>query len=199
MGIEATYPVKTRSFSSWFGRTPRSEVKASAEARVTEREDAESQYEQGQRFERGEGVAQDEARAVGCYLKAGVQGHAAAQFNLGLMYGQGRGVSRNEASAQQWLRQAAKQGHPGAQYHWGLILYRASKRLPEGQASEARIEGFKCVQLALGQRYRGAESALEFIALGMTRQEVQEGGCRAAACGEVPAKSVEPPPELPAV
>jgi TPR repeat protein len=93
------------------------------------------------------------------YLKAAVQGHTAAQFNLGLIYGRGRGVSRNRASAQQWLRQAAGQGHPGAQYHLGVHLYQDSKRLPQAQASEARVEGYKFVQLAVRQRHRGADSA----------------------------------------
>jgi len=39
--------VTARSFLSWFGRSPQSDVKASAEVRVAEREDAESQLEWG--------------------------------------------------------------------------------------------------------------------------------------------------------
>ena len=191
--------LKAHSFLRWFGRPSRSDVKASAEVPPAEREDAESQFEQGQRFEKGQDVSQDDARAAEYYLKAAVQRHAAAQFNLGLMYGQGRGVSRNGASAQQWLRQSAEQGHPGAQYHLGVRLNQDSKRLPQAQASEARIEGYKYLQLAVRQQYRGADSALEFIALRMTRQEVQAGGRRAAGFTERPARPVEPPPDLPAV
>jgi TPR repeat protein len=186
------------SLSRWFGRPSVPDLQASTEVPVAERGDAESQYEQGQRFEKGEGVSQDDARAATYYLTAAVHGHAAAQFNLGLMYGRGRGVTRDGASAREWLRQAAEQGHPGAQYHLGVHLYQGSKRLPQAQVSEARIEGFKYVQLAVRQRYRGADSALEFIALGITRQEVQEGGRRAAAWGEIPARPVELPPNLPA-
>ena len=191
--------MKAHSFLRWFGRLSQSDVKASAEVPPAEREDAESQFEWGQRFEKGQDVSQDDARAAEHYLKAAVQGHTAAQFNLGLMYGRGRGVSRNGASAQQWLRQAAEQGHPGAQYHLGVHLYQDSKRLPQAQASEARIEGYKYVQMAVRQRYRSADSALEFIALGMTRQEVQEAGRRAAGFTEGPARPGEPLPELPAV
>jgi len=191
--------VKAHSFLRWFGRPSQSDVKASAEVPPAEREDAESQFEWGQRFEKGQDVSQDDARAAEYYLKAAVQGHTAAQFNLGLMYGRGRGVSRNGASAQQWLRQAAEQGHPGAQYHLGMHLYQDSKRLPQAQASEARVEGYKYVQLAVRQRYRGADSALEFIALAMTREEVQEGDRRAAGLTEGPARPVDPLPDLPAV
>jgi TPR repeat protein len=185
--------VKANSFLRWFSRSSHSEVKASAEVPQAQREDAESQFEWGQRFEKGQDVPQDEARAAEYYLKAAVQGHTAAQFNLGLMYGRGRGVSRTGASAQQWLRQAAGQGHPGAQYHLGVHLYQDSKRLPQAQASEARIEGYKFVQLAVQQRFRDADSALEFIALGMTRQEVQEGGRRAAGFTESPLRPADPP------
>jgi TPR repeat protein len=162
-------------------------------------ENAESQFEWGQRFEKGEVVSQDDVRAAECYLKAAVQGHTAAQFTLGLMYGRGKGVSRNGANAQQWLRQAAEQGHPGAQYHLGVNLYQDSKRLPQAQAHEARIEGYKYVQLAARQRYRGADSALEFIALGISRQEVEEGNCRATGFIECPARPVDPLHEQPAV
>jgi TPR repeat protein len=193
------YPALVRaiSLSRWFGRPSQAELQASAELPVAEREDAESQFEQGQRFEKGEGVSQDDARAATYYLRAAAHGHAAAQFHLGIMYGRGRGVTRDGACAGQWLRQAAEQGHPGAQYHLGVHLYQGSKRLPQAQVSEARIEGFKYVQLAVRQRYRGADSALEFIALGITRQEVQEGGRRAAAWNEISARPVELPPDLP--
>jgi TPR repeat protein len=191
--------LKTHSFLRWFGVSSPSDVKASAQVPPAEPQDAQSQFEWGQRFEKGQDVSQDDARAAEYYLKAAVQGHTAAQFNLGPMYGRGRGVSRNGASAQQWLRQAAEQGHPGAQYHLGVHLYQDSKRLPQAQASEARIEGYKYVQLAVRQRYRGADSALEFIALGMTRQEVQEGARRAAGFTEAPPRPAEPLPGLPAL
>ena len=160
-------------------------------------EDAQSQFEWGERFEKGQGVAQDEMRAAEYYLKAAVQGHTAAQFSLGLMYGRGRGVSRNGASAQRWLRQAAEQGHPGAQYRWGVELYQDSKRLPQAQACEARIEGYKYVQLAVRQGYRGAGSALEVIALEISRREVEEGDRRVTGFIECPARPVEPLPDLP--
>lgn len=172
--------MKANSFLRWFGRLSHSADEAGAEVSPPEREDAESQFERGQRFETGQGVPQDDMRAAENYLRAAGQGHALAQFNLGIMYGRGRGVSRDGASARKWLRQAADQGHPGAQYHLGVNLYQDSKRLPQAQASEARIEGYKYVQLALRQQYRGADSALEFIALGMSRQEVQEAGQRAS-------------------
>ena len=174
-------------------------MKASAGELLAVSEDAESQFERGQRFEKGQGVSPDDVRAAECYLKATIQGHTAAQFNLGLRYGRGRGVLRNGVSAQQWLRKAAEQGHPGAQYHLGVHLYQDSKRLPQAQACEARIEGYKFVQLAERRRYRGADSALEFIALGISRQEVAEGNRRATGFTDCLANSGEPVTDLTAL
>ena len=50
---------------------------------------------------------------------------------------------------------------------------------PPPEASECRIEAFKWLALAVAQGHRGSESAREFVALNMTREEVAEGGRRA--------------------
>ena len=88
-------------------------------------------------YERGDGVAKDEWRAVtlwqkshngGCDFatdklislvdeykgKAG-KGDTAAQFFLGVAYEHGYAVQRDLTKAIEWYRKAAKQGHPGAQ------------------------------------------------------------------------------------
>ncbi len=46
-------PVKTHSFLRWFGRPSQSDLKAGAQVPPAEPEDAESQFERGQRFEKG--------------------------------------------------------------------------------------------------------------------------------------------------
>jgi len=144
-------------------------------------EDAESQFKLGWGFAARDGAPDDYVQAAEWYLKAARQGHSVAQFNLGLMYGQGQGVVRNQATAEMWLRKAAELGHAGAQYHVGVGAHRASKAVQPSEASECRIEAFKWLQLAVVPGYRGAESAREFVALGMTRDEVDEGGRRAVA------------------
>lgn len=165
----------------WLGRSAKPALNSTAGQPAAAPGDAESQFNLGQRFAGGNGEAPDHAQAAEWYLKAAGQGHCVAQFHLGLMYGQGQGVQRDDAAAGMWLRQAAELGHAGAQYHVGLRQHRASKsgQLPE--ASECRIEAFKWLQLAMAQGGREVESAREFVALGMTREEVDEGGRRAMA------------------
>lgn len=163
------------------GRHTRPAVPSITELRTTVPEDAESQFNLGLHFAGGDSAVQDFEKAAEWYLKAAGQGHCVAQFNLGLMYGQGQGVRRSEAAAGMWLGKAAESGHAGAQYHSGVRQHRASKSCQPPGASESRIEAFKWLELAVAQGYRGAESAREFVALGMTQGEVDEGGRRASS------------------
>jgi TPR repeat protein len=179
----------------WLGRSFKSALTAATEQPTIMSEDAESQFNLGWRLANSDDAPHDDAQAAELYSKAARQGHSVAQFNLGLMYGQGRGVARNEATAEMWLRKAAELGHAGAQYYIGVGLHRASKKVQLPEASECRIEAFKWLRLAVVTGYRGAESALEFVALGMTRNEVDEGGRRAVAfLADLPGPSIR---ELP--
>jgi TPR repeat protein len=142
--------------------------------------DAEAQFSLGLRFA-GEGAAQDYAQAAQWYLKAADQSHSLAQFNLGIMYAAGQGVPRDEAKSMGWMQKAADQGDAGAQHHIGMKHHRASfDGLPEA-ASESRIQAYKWLQLAATQGYRSSEAAWAFVALGMTREDVADGGRRIAA------------------
>ena len=163
----------------WLGRSGRPALKTATEPPAANPEDAESQFNLGRRFADGNGAVQNDVQAAEWYLKAAGQGHCLAQFNLGLMYGQGQGVRRDEATARMWLRKAAELGHAGAQYRVGLKQHCASKSGQPPETSECRIEAFMWLQLAVAQGERDAESAREFVTLGMTREEVAEGGRRA--------------------
>src|SRR6266567_1004056 len=90
---------------------PIEELKAKAEAG-----DAESQGELGRRYDKGEGVAKDQAEAVEWYRKAVEQNLAKAQYNLGVCYAHGEGVAKDQVEAVQWLRKAAEQNLALAQY-----------------------------------------------------------------------------------
>lgn len=48
-------------------------------------ENAQTQFERGRAYEKGQGVPQDDAQALAWYRKAAEQGHAKAQYNLGVM------------------------------------------------------------------------------------------------------------------
>lgn len=127
------------------------------------------------------GAAQDCVQAAHWYRKAADQGHSLAQFNLAMMYAAGQGVPRDEAQSRAWMQKSADLGDAGAQYNVGMKLHRASLDGPPAAAPESRIQAYKWLQLAAAQGYRGSGEAWAFVALGMTREDVAEGGRRIAA------------------
>src|ERR1700734_2433937 len=74
---------------------------------LAEQGDANSQYNLGLLYARGEGVPQDYQKAIVWYQKAAEQGVPAAEYNLGVMYANGQGVTANPQEASKWFLQAA--------------------------------------------------------------------------------------------
>jgi hypothetical protein len=95
-------------------RAPFEELKAKAEAG-----DADSEYQVGLRYYKGEGVSKDLAEAVKWFRKAAEQGLAGAQDNLGVCYAKGQGVAKDEVEAVKWFRKAAEQNYAQAQRNLG--------------------------------------------------------------------------------
>ena len=69
-----------------------------------------AQYNLGQMYRKGEGIAEDKREAVRWYQKAAEQGKAKAQYNLGWMYRKGEGVAEDKREAVRWYQKAAEQG-----------------------------------------------------------------------------------------
>ena len=174
---------QTMSFSSlrrWFSRAdgPSEEVTSNPPGPPG----PQAQFLSGLKFASGEGVTQDYTQAAQCYSQAAEQDHSLAQLHLAMLYGQGHGVARDEAKSLMWLTKAAKLGNAAAQHRLGVqqhLLFREAGS--NGAAAEGRIEALKWVRLSAAQSNRGAETACEFVALGMTRDEVAEAVRRAAA------------------
>ena len=82
---------------------------------------AAAQYNLGQMYSDGKGMARDDGRAMTWYRKAAEQGHLEAQTNVGFMYSRGRGVKQDFARAIEWYRKAAEQGYADAQYDLGYM------------------------------------------------------------------------------
>jgi len=165
------------SFSSlrrWINRS----TTASAE---TNPNGAEALFLKGLSFASGQDIVQDYVQAAQCYTEAAQQDHSLAQLNLAALYEQGQGVARDKAKALMWLTKAAKQGNAAAQYRLGVQEHLACHTRRGESEVEGRIEALKWVRLSAAQGYRGGENACEFVALDMTREEVAEGGRRAAA------------------
>ena len=66
------------------------------------------------RYEHGEGVLRDPARAIELYCDAASDNDPRAYLNLGWMYAMGRGVPHDDAKAVGWWRKAANMGIPQA-------------------------------------------------------------------------------------
>lgn len=68
----------------------------------------------GLMFEKGQGVAQNEAEANRYFLLAAKRGHAHAQYKLALMYRDGNTVPQSAQMMAYYLALSAKQNHPSA-------------------------------------------------------------------------------------
>jgi TPR repeat protein len=77
---------------------------------LAEQGDANSQYNMGLLYARGQGVPQDYEKALAWYQKAANQDVPAAEYNLGVMYANGQGVAANPEEARRWFLKAAAKG-----------------------------------------------------------------------------------------
>ncbi len=80
-----------------------------------------AQFNLGEMYYFGKGVALDYRQAVYWYRKAADQGYANGQSNLGFMYGNGKGVALDDKQAVYWYRKAADQGYARAQANLGFM------------------------------------------------------------------------------
>ena len=168
-------------FFSWLHRRLHHSSTARPEALTASGSyDAEAQFLRGMEFENGEGVDQDYTQAAEWYARAAEQNHSLAQYSLANLYVRGLGIKRDEAKASAWLSRAAKLGNAAAQYKLGVQQHVACRAGRINGTPERRIEAFKWVRLAAAQGYRDAQGACEFVALGMSQEEVAEGERRAS-------------------
>ena len=92
-------------------------------------EQASAQFQLGLMYFNGQGVQQDDSKAVEWHTKAAEQGYADAQYNLGVMYANGRGVPQDFDKAVEWYTKAAGQGDAYAQER--LVSLRKSMTAPQ--------------------------------------------------------------------
>jgi hypothetical protein len=89
-----------------------------AEARTG---DTGAQYDLGVIYAKGDGVAQDYARAVSWFREAAISGNVAAQYNLAIAYAQGHGTPQDMVAAARWYRRAAEQGVVAAMVNFAIL------------------------------------------------------------------------------
>lgn len=91
-----------------------------------------AQYQIGELYDFGEGVAKNPAEAMKSYRQAAQNGYADAQFEIGVRCAQGRDAKQDYAEALQWLRKAASQAHPQA-LAWMGTMYERGWGVPQDQ------------------------------------------------------------------
>ncbi|MBI4657619.1 MAG: sel1 repeat family protein [Verrucomicrobia bacterium] len=105
-----------------------------------ERGDATAQFEIGEEYYFGRGVAQDYGEAAKWFGRAAEQGHVRAQANLGMMCALGRGVERDSIEGLKWLSLAACHANQSAVRTRVTLLKRTT---PEEQAeAQLRVTDF---------------------------------------------------------
>src|SRR5437762_1460163 len=159
---------------------PIGEVKAKAEAG-----DAESEVELGLRYDKGEGVAKDQAEAVKWYRKAAEQNYAAAQDDLGVCFHNGEGVAKDQVEAVKWYRKAAEQNYATAQENLGVCYVSG-----EGVA-ENLVEAYKWLLLAVRQGNEHAKEGVTLLEHALRPEQIAQGQKRAHEFKQKPLEEVK--------
>ncbi len=139
-----------------FTSTVPGDVKAALQA--AQHGDRDAQFQMGDRYMTGRGVARDPAAAAAWYRAAAQQGHAVAASNLGVLYANGWGVKQNDAEAVSWFRKAADAGDAGGRNNLGS-MYIAGRGVPQSDSMGAKLvllaaqQGAPEAQYALGTLY----------------------------------------------
>ena len=123
---------------------------------------AEELLSTGMSYYEGNGVEQNDAKAVEYFRKAADQGHAEAQFRLGNCYANGTGVEKNEKTAAEYYRLAADQGNTQALYALGES-YMTGRGVDQNDQAAVQCyqlaadEGLGEAQLALARCYESGQ------------------------------------------
>src|SRR5258708_905324 len=80
------------------------------EQAAAERGDPAAQIRLAQRYETGDGIAQDLPQAAAWYRRAAELGNPEAQTSLATLYYRGSGVAHDDVQALHWYQVAADQG-----------------------------------------------------------------------------------------
>jgi hypothetical protein len=92
-----------------------------------------AQLQVGSQYERGEGVAKNDAEAVRWYAKSAAAGEPTALKNLGQMYETGQGAPENWTLAAQLYQKSAAQGSPDGEFALGRC-YEFGMGVPQDRA-----------------------------------------------------------------
>ncbi len=141
-----------------------------------------AQFAVGKCYFNGDGVKQDEGKAVEWVRKAAEQGYAEAQCSLGFCYSSGTGVVQDFDNALKWTRLAAEQGYAEAQNNLGFY-YENGRGVKQDDKEaikwyrKAAEQGLVESQLTLAAYYDGEQNYTE--AVKWVRKAAEQGNAQA--------------------
>ena len=146
--------------------------------RAAVRGNAEAQRRLGFMYYHGEGVVQDNKRAVTLFEKSAEAGDIESASNLAKMYEFGMGVEQDDARAAEWYRKGAEMGDPASQFNASIMYYKG-----QGVARD-RIEAAKWWTVAMTMTQGGALAETICALVGsaeakLTPEEIAQGRQRA--------------------
>lgn len=121
-----------------------------------EKGNAEAQYDIGEMYEKGSGVATDAKKAFSWFEKSANQGHVKAQLKVAYMYYKGVGVELNLAKAHNIMENPANEGNVRAQFYLGQMYEKGDGVKPDLDEaftwySRSSLGGYKPADEALSE------------------------------------------------
>jgi TPR repeat protein len=153
---------------------------------LAERGDADAQFNLGQAYRLGRGVALNLSAAKTWFERAATKGHLDAQTTLGLLLFQ----NGEQADGLKWLKQAAEKGEPRAQLVYGTALYNGDG------VGQDRLLGYAFVSRAAGQGLSPARDTLSQLDQLMPQAERQRAAALALAVKAAPPKAQPKTPKV---
>jgi len=134
--------------------------------KMVAKDNAETQFELGRRYAKGEGVEKNWHKAIQYFRKAAEQGHPQAQHELGSCYWSGLFVTQDKVEAAKWFRKAAEQGYANAQFDFGGCYFNGdgvqqNKTEATKWFRKAAERGHIQAQYILGQCYNEGVGVLQ--------------------------------------
>lgn len=127
-----------------------------------------AQFNVGQLYRLGRGVAKDYAKASHWYEKAAEQWHSGARHNLAVLYEKGLGVPIDYAKALTWYEKAANQDYGVAQFNLA-VMYSI------GQGTRRNlVKAYMWYAIAADRDIDGAAENLDQVAKQMTKDQLEE-------------------------
>jgi uncharacterized protein len=140
---------------------------------------APAEFQLGQLYDFGFGVAQDDREALAWYRRAAEHGSAAGQRAVGGFYQKGRVVTTDAAEAARWYRRAADGDDIRAQYLLGEMYFTGSG-VTRDYASAYLWYSLAAAQAPLVDNRKGLLELRNIAAARMTPEQAAEAARRVA-------------------